>query len=158
MRGQIAVENLAVLAAFIALVIPLALFLLSTSSIYINTSSQENAKVSLLIIKNAIEEAYAQCPYYRQFMVRLGPNFKSIEVSNSNPFKPEIRLIGYTDYGEIFLPIAIYNHNPDNVYVYIKGLCLENARGNLNLFIKCEKIGHSFILSLGKVGCNEGAS
>jgi len=157
MRGQIAVENLAVLAAFIALVIPLAVFLLSTSSLYLSTSSQENAKASLFIIKNAVEEAYAQCPYYREFLVRLGPDFKSIEILNKNPLQPEVRLVAYTDYGEIFVPIAIHNHNPDNVYVYVKGLCLDNAKGNLNMFVKCERVGHSFIVSLGKVGCNEGS-
>ncbi len=157
MRGQIAVENLAVLAAFIALVIPLALFLLSTSSLYISSSSQENAKASLFIMKNAVEEAYAQCPYYREFMVRLGPNFRGIEFVNTNPIQPEVRLVGYTDYGEIFVPVAIYNHNPDNLYVYVKGLCLDNAKGNLNMFVKCERIGHSFIISLGKVGCDEGS-
>ena len=167
LKGQIAVENLAVLAVFLALLIPFVLFVLSNSSVYLSTSSQEATLSSLYIIKSNLEEAYAQCPYSRTFLLMFG-NVDGLKIINHNMDgkDPKIEILASTSRGEVSIPVAIKNHNPGIVRVWFGdqrkpnpvGFEVEGLTGTIRMNVSCVSVYDSTIgrlnyyLEVDKVG------
>ncbi len=151
-KAQIAVETLAVLSVFLILIIALTTFVYNTSTIYLKSSSYESERASLYNIKFALEEAYTQCPYYREMNIRFGPNAQSLLFLYSSE-RNEFYLLLKTDYGEIYVPVNLVNHNPYSIKILtnIDDDLSKNIRGNHNVYVKCTSQRNKFKLSIGMV-------
>lgn len=154
-KAQVAVENLAILTAFMALLVPAVLLILSLTHDHVKTSSMENAKNSLYRIKWAIEDAYAHCPYIITFPLRVGDEMNAIHIKKE---KDVYYLVGNASYGEIYIPLTLKQYEGSiilNEPTSDRQRLSELAKGGFFVYVKCEKIGVGgstfYYIEVGKV-------
>jgi len=114
-KGQSSIEMLALTALFVSLLVPLLLFLFSSSTQLSEKGSLEGARNTLFVLKEKMEYAYAFCPYRETFLVSVPSSVEGISVQEG----PEgFLLVANTTYGQVVEALAIHEANVD---VELKG-------------------------------------
>ncbi len=99
-RGQSSIEMLALTALFVSLLVPLVLFLFSSSTQLSERGSLEGVRNTLFVLKEKIEYAYAYCPYRERFLLSIPSNVEEITAKDGY-------LLAITSQGEIVESLAV---------------------------------------------------
>ena len=110
-RGQSSIEMLALTALFVSLLVPLLLFLFSSSTQLSERGSLEGVRNTLFILKEKIEYAYAYCPYRERFILSIPSNVEEITYADG-------LLVARTTSGEVVEALAI---PPATLSISLKG-------------------------------------
>ncbi len=153
MKAQSGIEMLAMVSVFIALLVPISLYLMSQVGAFSNVADEESARMALNDFKSALERVYSMCPSRETVSLKWPGNIERLSIEKvGNGIR--LKMVGTYKGKPYSISDVLALKDTSNLIVDPTNNVVVANGGVITAYVMCDEVLSSngkFIIRVGRV-------